>query len=101
MDNFGRPIRLDSNLTKQQLAHAGFVDIEEEVIRLPLNDQPAEAPGGDLGRWFMVGIQQACQPLSLAPLFRGHGWTPDEIRDLSAKVRSEMYNNTAHTYCTL
>ena len=56
MDSFGRPIRLDSNLTKQRLADAGFVDIKEEVIRLPLNSRPAEAPGRDLGRWFNLGI---------------------------------------------
>lgn len=101
MDSFGRPIRLDSNLTKQQLADAGFVDIKEEVIRLPLNARPAETPGRDLGRWFNLGIQKACQPLSLAPLSRSHGRTLDEICDLSEKVRVEMYNNTANAYCTL
>lgn len=101
MDSFGRPIRLDSNLTKKQLADAGFIDIKEEVIRLPLYGQPAEAPGRDLGRWFNLGIQQACQPLSLAPLNRGRGRTLDEIRDLSEKVRVELYDNTVHAYCTL
>ena len=85
MDSFGRPIRLDSNLTEQRLAEAGFVDIKEEVIRLPLNSRPAEAHARDLGRWFKLGIRQACQPLSLAPLVRGHSWTPAEIHDLSQK----------------
>lgn len=79
IDIFGRQIRLDSDLTKQRLADAGFVDIKEEVIRLPLSGWPAKALGRDLGRWFNLGVQRACQPLSLAPLIRGHGWTPDEI----------------------
>lgn len=58
--------RSSHNHTKLQLADAGFVDIKEEVIRLPLNGRPAGPPGRDLGRWFDLGIQQACQPLSLA-----------------------------------
>ncbi|KAL2129651.1 hypothetical protein VTI74DRAFT_7485 [Chaetomium olivicolor] len=101
MDSFGRPIRLDSNLAKKQLADAGFVDIKEEVIRLPLSGRPAEAPCRDLGRWFNLGIRLACEPLSLAPLSRGHGRTLDEIRGLSEKVREEMYSITAHAYCAL
>lgn len=102
MDDLGRPIRLDSYLTKRRLADAGFVDIEEEVIKLPLNGRLAEAPGRDLDRWFNLGIQQACQPLSLAPLSRRrHSSTPDEIHDLSKKVRAELYGNAVHAYCTL
>jgi hypothetical protein len=38
MDSFGRPIRVNRNLTKQRLADAGFVDMNEKVLRLPLND---------------------------------------------------------------
>lgn len=91
MDNFGRPMRLDNNFTKQQLADAGFLDIKEEVIRLPLR----------LRRWFNLGMQQVCQPLCLAPLGRGHGRTRDQLRDLSEKVRIELYGNAVHAYCTL
>ncbi len=101
MDSFDRPIRLDNNLTKKQLTDAGFVDIKEEIIRLPLNGQPAESPSRDLGQQFNLSIQQACKPLSFAPLNRGHGRTADEIRDLSEKVRIEFHGNTMHAYCTL
>ncbi|EAQ85660.1 predicted protein [Chaetomium globosum CBS 148.51] len=66
----------------QWLADAGFVDIKEEAIRLPLSGWPAEAPGQDLGWWFNLGVQRACQPLSSAPLIRGHSWALDEIPGL-------------------
>ena len=102
MDDLGRPIRLDSYLTKRRLVDAGFVDIEEEVIRLPLNGRLAETPCRDLGRWFNLGIQQACQPLSLAPLSRRrYSWTPDEIHGLSENVRAELSSNTVDAHCTL
>ncbi|KAK4149118.1 S-adenosyl-L-methionine-dependent methyltransferase [Chaetomidium leptoderma] len=101
MDSFSRPLRLDSNLTKQRLGDAGFVEIKEEVIQMPLNGWPAEAHGRDLGRWFNLGMRQTYQPLSLAPLCRGHGRTPAEVHDLTEKVRAELYSNSVRAYCTL
>ena len=102
MDGLGRPMRLNSYLTKRRLVDAGFVDIEEQVIRLPLNCRLAGTPSRDLARWFNLGIRQACQPLSLAPLSRRrYGWTPDEIHDLSRKVKAELYGNTVDAHCTL
>ncbi|KAL2023656.1 hypothetical protein VTK56DRAFT_1813 [Thermocarpiscus australiensis] len=101
MDGFGRPMRMDSNLTKQRLADAGFVDINEEVIKMPVNAWPAEAHARELGRWFNLGLRNSYMALSLAPLSRGHNRTPAEIYDLTEKVRAEVYSNNLHAYCTL
>lgn len=101
MDSFGRPLRLNSSLTKQQLADAGFVDIQEEVLKLPINGWPADAHLRDLGRWFNLGMRQTYQPLSLAPLCRGRGRTPAEVHELSENVIAEVYHTTVHVYCTL
>ena len=101
MDSFGRPMRLDSAVTKQRLADSGFVDIKEEVIQMPLNGWPADTHGRALGRWFNLGMRQAYQPLSLAPLCRGHGRTPAEVQDLAEKVTAELYSNSVRAYCTL
>ncbi|SPQ18038.1 a4f92e07-e527-4794-ab51-45894bc3d690 [Thermothielavioides terrestris] len=101
MDRFGRSLRVDSNLTKQRLADVGFVDIEEEVIQLPLNGWPVDAHARHLGRWFNFGLRQALQPLSLAPLSRGNGRTPAEISEMTDKIRAEIYSNSVHAYCTL
>jgi hypothetical protein len=101
MDSFGRPMRMDSNLTKQRLADAGFIDIKEEVIQMPLNGWPTDAHGRDLGRWFNLGMRQAFQPLSLAPLCRGHGRTPAEVQELAEKAKAEVYSNSVRAYCTL
>ncbi|KAH6650926.1 S-adenosyl-L-methionine-dependent methyltransferase [Chaetomium tenue] len=101
LDSFGRPIRLDSNLTKQRLADVGFDEIKEEVIQLPLNGWPTEVHNRELGRWFNLGVRQAFQPLSLAPLCRGHGRTPAEVDELAEKARGEVYSNSVRAYCTL
>ncbi|KAK4105717.1 S-adenosyl-L-methionine-dependent methyltransferase [Parathielavia hyrcaniae] len=101
MDSFGRPMRMDSNLTKLRLADAGFVDIKEEVIQLPLNGWPSDPHTKNIGRWFNLGINQTYQPLSLAPLCRGHGRTADEVHTLARQIKREVYHNSLHAYCTL
>jgi hypothetical protein len=101
MESFGRPMRLESDVTKQRLADAGFVEIKEEVIQLPLNGWPADTHGKNIGRWFNLGMAQAYQPLALAPLCRGHGRTLAEVQELAEKVRNELYSNSVHAYCTL
>ncbi|KAK4147769.1 S-adenosyl-L-methionine-dependent methyltransferase [Dichotomopilus funicola] len=101
MDSFGHPMHVDSNLTKQRLADVGFEDIKEEVIRMPVNGWPDDPHGRTLGRWFNLGMRQALYPLSLAPLCRGGGRTPSEVRELAEKARDEVYSNSVHGYCTL
>ncbi|KAL1842533.1 hypothetical protein VTJ49DRAFT_5009 [Mycothermus thermophilus] len=101
MDSFGRPMRMDSNLVKQRLRQAGFVDVKEEVIRLPVNRWVSDPHEKDIGRWFNLGLRQSLQPLALGPLFRNQQRTPAEVRDLVNKVKMELWPTTVHAYCTL
>lgn len=101
MDGFGRPLRMDSGLTKQRLAEAGFADIKEEVIRLPINGWPPNPHERDIGRWFNLGMRQSYLPLSLAPLSRGHNMTVPQIQQLTDRVAAEVYSLNVHAYCTL
>ncbi|KAL2259660.1 hypothetical protein VTK26DRAFT_6568 [Humicola hyalothermophila] len=101
MDGIGRPLRFDNNLTKQRLAEAGFVDIKEEVIKLPISGWPAETHLRDVGRWFNLGMRQSYQPLSLAALCRYRNRTPREVFDLTEEVRLEVARTRVHAYCNL
>ncbi|GAB1319474.1 hypothetical protein MFIFM68171_09684 [Madurella fahalii] len=101
MDSFGRPLRMDSNLTKQRLAEAGFVDIKEEVIKMAVNGWPTDAHSRDIGRWFNLGLSLSYQPLSLAPLSRGRNKAPAEIYELIEKIKAEVHSVSLHAYCTL
>jgi hypothetical protein len=101
MDYFGRPLRMDSNLTKQRLVQAGFSEIKEEVIKLPLNGWPTDNNGRELGRWFNLGMCQAFQPLSLAPLYRSNRRSVADIYDMAEKARAEVFSTQVHAYCNL
>jgi len=101
MDYFGRPLRMDSNLIKQWLAQAGFSEIKEEVIKLPLNGWPTDNNSRELGRWFNLGMRQAFQPLSLAPLYRSNRRSVADIYDMAEKARAEVFSTQVHAYCNL
>jgi hypothetical protein len=101
MDGFGRPLRMDSNLTRQRLEEAGFVDVKEEVIQMPLNRWPSDAHAREIGRWFNLGFRQSIQPLSLAPLTRGHNRTLAQVNELVEKIGTEVFSLNQHAYCTL
>lgn len=51
MDEVGRSARVNSQQTKDRLARAGFVDIVEEVIRLPINGWSTDSDNHVLGTW--------------------------------------------------
>ncbi len=101
MDQIERPLRLDGNLTRQQLTAAGFVDVKEEVIQLPLNGWPDEPRGRDIGRWFNLGIRLSLQPLMLGPLHRTLGRSPEDVYKRAEDARNEIFSNNVHAYCTL
>ncbi|KAK4451776.1 Trans-aconitate 2-methyltransferase [Podospora aff. communis PSN243] len=101
MDGFDRPLRMDSNLTKQRMQDAGLVDISEEVIKFALNGWPNDTYAKDMGRWFNLGFVSGVSALSLAPLYRGHNRSPAEIENLLEKVVAEASSLKVHAYLTL
>ncbi|KAK0667718.1 S-adenosyl-L-methionine-dependent methyltransferase [Cercophora samala] len=101
MDNYGRPMRLDSNVIKQRLSEVGFVDIKEEIIRIPFNPWPAEIHSRDIGRWFNLVMNQGFQPLCLAPFARGLKKTFSDIIDQVEKVKDEVNKKENRVFCTM
>ncbi|KAK4647532.1 uncharacterized protein QC761_0001930 [Podospora bellae-mahoneyi] len=101
MDNFGRSMRLDSNVTTQRLAEVGFVDIKEEVIRIPFNPWPTDTYSRDIGRWFNLVMKQGFQPLCLAPFARGLNKSFSEINDFVEEVKAEAHLHSEKTTVSL
>jgi hypothetical protein len=100
MDKAGRPIVLNPN-TRGMLEHLGFVDVKQEVKRIPYNSWPPDNFEQDLGRWFNLGMIQGLQAMSLAPLTRMKGYDKDQVEALIADVKREMCNRQIRIYCTM
>ncbi|KAK4193458.1 S-adenosyl-L-methionine-dependent methyltransferase [Podospora australis] len=101
MDRFGRPLRVDSNLTKQRLADAGFVDIKEEVIAIPINAWMREPYQREIGRWYDLAMEKGYHSLSVGPFSRGFNRPLAEIAEFNDKVKTQAHKRDTRVTCNL
>jgi len=99
MDGFDRPLRINVDLTKRQLAEAGFVDIKEETIPFPINGWREDKK--EIGCWFNLAFVNGLEGLSLAPLFRSHKMSLGKIHALLEDVNKDCRATKKHTYMRL
>jgi len=93
-----RPIAFPHN-TKEMLHQAGFIEINEQIIRAPLNGWSTDPHQKRIGRWYNIGLSEGIQALSLAPFFRVFQWDPiQHINPLCNEVKSEMSKTKIHVY---
>ncbi|EXA30485.1 hypothetical protein FOVG_18151 [Fusarium oxysporum f. sp. pisi HDV247] len=101
MDQYGRPMRVNPEKTRQQLALAGFVDISETVIRACYNPWPEDATEKEAARWFNMGLSSGLTALSCAPMVRMLGMSKEEVEGLCDRVDKEICMRSYHAYCRI
>lgn len=93
-----RPIAYQHN-TRQMLQAAGFIDIQETIIRAPYNSWPADPHQKEIGRWYNLGITEGLEALSLGPLTRAYRWSAvDHVKPLIQAVKREICTRKIHAY---
>ncbi|KAF2853512.1 methyltransferase LaeA [Plenodomus tracheiphilus IPT5] len=93
-----RPIAYEHR-TRQLLQQAGFIDIQETVIRVPYNSWPNDPHQKDIGRWYNLGITEGLDALTFAPLTRVYQWDLNTVvRPILDSVRREICNRKFHAY---
>ena len=93
-----RPIAHSSRDTLRQLQDAGFVDIDHQVVGLPLNSWHQDAHEKKVGQWYNLAISESVETLTLAPLSRVFAWQVPEIQKIAGEVKNEAYNSEIHAY---
>ncbi|KAG7404355.1 Secondary metabolism regulator laeA [Fusarium oxysporum f. sp. rapae] len=101
MDQYGRPIRVNPEKTRRQLALAGFVNISETVIRACYNPWPEDATEKEAARWFNVGLSSGLTALSCAAMVRMLGMSKEEVEGLCDRVNKEICMRSYHAYCRI
>lgn len=99
MDMHGRPMRVDSQRTMAYLSEAGFVDIKEEVIKVPISGWPDDPVEKERGRWLALALIKGLSALTLAPLTRIKGRSRAEVEQLIERVRMEVANRKIRAQC--
>lgn len=93
-----RPIAYERN-TRQLLEAAGFIDIQETIIRAPFNSWPNDPHQKEIGRWYNLGLTEGLDALSFAPFTRCNQWDLHEhVKPLLAAVHREIMNRKIHAY---
>lgn len=73
-----RPLRIATRLKKWYI-EAGFVDVQEKVIKLPINTWPRDPQLKLLGRWWGENMRLGLQGFCMAFFHREFGWNQEEI----------------------
>jgi hypothetical protein len=87
--------------TRQMLQRQGFVDISEQVIKIPLNPWPTDPHERDIGRWFNLGLTQGLEAITLAPLTRVLRWKKTDVDRLLSETKREICSKKYHAYCNV
>lgn len=93
----GKPMRI-ANKLKRWYEQAGFVDVHEEVFKLPINSWPRDPQFKMLGRFNETNYLDGLQAWSLQLFTRGLEWTKDEIEVYLVDVRKAISDRNVHAY---
>ncbi|KLJ13205.1 hypothetical protein EMPG_11859 [Blastomyces silverae] len=97
---FGKELGVEGSW-KQWMEHAGFVDIEEVVFKVPLGPWPQDPRMKELGRYQATHVQEMVRSYSLALFTRVLEWSKDELDVLLWAVGNELRNRRTHLYTKL
>lgn len=83
------------------LERAGFVEISEQIIRVPLNPWPAEPYLKDVGRWYNLGLTQGLEGLTVGPLTRMSNWDKNRLDNILQETKRDICSKKIHAYCNM
>ena len=92
-----RPLKYNPN-TRDALQRAGFVNIHEVVIRVPLNTWEKDPHRKHIGRWYSLALTQALNGLTLKPLCLKSNWSPESVATLVNGMKKEIVSKELHVY---
>ncbi|OLN84355.1 hypothetical protein CCHL11_05949 [Colletotrichum chlorophyti] len=99
MQTCGQPI--DVFDVRAELHAAGFTNITENVIKLPLNPWSTDKFEEEIGRWFNLGLTHCLEALTLMPFIRIEGWQKQEVDMLVDDLKREICRLHIHGYCRM
>ncbi|KAJ5654340.1 hypothetical protein N7490_001343 [Penicillium lividum] len=95
--SFGKD--MDSVSTwKERFENTGFVNVREDVYKLPQSPWPRDAKLKELGRYHQLNMLEAMPPYCVALFTRVLGWNRVEVEGLLAGVRFELKDLSCHLY---
>ncbi|KAJ5978933.1 hypothetical protein N7501_002275 [Penicillium viridicatum] len=94
---FGKDMQ-SSPSWKDRMKKAGFVNVREDVLKLPQSPWPKDPKLKELGQYHQLNMLEAMPIYTYALFSRVLGWTRAEIEGLLAGIRMELRDTSYHLY---
>ncbi|WZH47188.1 S-adenosyl-L-methionine-dependent methyltransferase [Fusarium acuminatum] len=94
---FGKPVDGGSEW-KARLIKAGFVDVHQEVRKLPIGPWPKDSRFKELGKYQVIQELKVVESYTPKLFEYALGWSVQEIQILMAKVKRELQDPSVHLY---
>lgn len=94
---FGTPASSPRYL-KGWMLEAGFVDVEEHILKLPVGVWPKNKRFKNIGLFEMVNMEEGLGSLSMMLFTRALKWSPEQVELFLMDVRKDVKNNDLHSY---
>ncbi|KAL1893852.1 hypothetical protein Cpir12675_003920 [Ceratocystis pirilliformis] len=92
---FGRTMNV-ARFHKQWMIDAGFEDVHEEIVRIPIGPWPKDPHLKELGRFEQIHMQMSVESHTLALFTRIWGYTEEQARLLIEGVKRDFRNKDLH-----
>ncbi|PLB51433.1 putative TAM domain methyltransferase [Aspergillus steynii IBT 23096] len=83
---------------RRRLANAGFVNIREDIYKMPWSPWPKDPKLKELGKYYQVNMLESLDAYSLALLTRVLNWPVEDVHVLLDAARAELLDRSIHTY---
>jgi len=99
-EKFGKKMGV-ANRYKEWMIEAGFVNVREEIRKVPYSPWAKDPKMKELGRFQQTMMLEALDAYSFALFTRILGWTTAQIQLLLVGVRKELMDRNFHGYSRL
>ncbi|KEF51927.1 uncharacterized protein A1O9_11916 [Exophiala aquamarina CBS 119918] len=93
----GKPSRI-VHLLKGYMEEVGFVDVHEEMYKVPLGPWAKGRKNKELGLFFLAHALDSVEAFTLALFTRELGYSIDEVQVTIARTKNDLRNPRAHLY---
>ena len=83
---------------KGWMLDAGFTDVEEHILKLPVGLWPKDKRLKNIGLFEMVNMDEGLGSLSMMLFTRALKWTPQEVELFLMDVRKDAKDSRIHSY---
>jgi len=83
---------------KEWMLEAGFVDVQEHILKLPVGPWATNTKLKTIGRFEMINMDEGLGSLSLMLFTRALKWSVDEVELFLMNVRKDVKDRRIHSY---